>query len=45
MGRIVFDEIHFLALLLLSLFILQWTKGKLNKEGTTYKSLAYLKGV
>lgn len=42
MGRIVHDEVHFILLLLIALFLLRWGKGKLDENGTTYKALTYL---
>jgi len=42
MGRIVWDETHFIVSLLIALFILNWVKGKLNEEGSSYKALTYL---
>jgi hypothetical protein len=42
MGRIVWDEVHFIASLLIALFILNWVKGKLDDESATYKMLTYL---
>ena len=42
MGRVVHDEIHFIALLLIALFVLRWVKSKLDEEGSTYKALTYL---
>jgi hypothetical protein len=42
MGRIVWDEAHFIVSLLIALFILNWVKGKLDQEGASYKALTYL---
>lgn len=42
MGPIVWDQIHFIAHLLIALFILKWVKGHLNDEGSSYKALTYL---
>lgn len=42
MGQIAWDQLHFIAHLLIALFILNWVKGKLSPEGASYKSLTYL---
>lgn len=42
MGRIVWDEAHFIASLALAFFIIRWIEGKLDKEGTSYKATKYL---
>lgn len=42
MGRIVWDEVHFIVSLLIALFILNWAKGKMSDESSTYKALTYL---
>jgi hypothetical protein len=42
MGRVVWDEVHFTVSLLIALFILNWIKGKLDPEGSSYKALTYL---
>jgi hypothetical protein len=42
MGRIVWDELHFIISLLIALFILNWVKGKLNEDGASFKTLTYL---
>lgn len=41
-AEVMWDQVHFIPHLLLALFILNWIKGKLNDEGSTYKALTYL---
>jgi len=42
MGRIVWDELHFILLLLLAMFILRAGKEMLDENGATYKVITYL---
>lgn len=42
MGQIAWDQIHFIAHLLIALFILKWVKAHMNDETSSYKALTYL---